>query len=266
MNKTSSEDILRAFLVDDEPLALKRIEKLLASIPIVEVVGTTTKPATAVKFLETENVDVLFLDIQMPGMNGFELLSQLQRQPIIIFTTAYNEYALKAFEVNSIDYLLKPVEPKQIERALNKIMNLRNASKPPVLDNGLQLLLRNLADKLNPSPKELPSRISTRLGDRILFIDLDKIAYFYSEEKLTFASLRENKRYIVDYTIAELENSLASKGYLRIHRATLVNLQFVNELHRWFGGRMLIQLKDKNQTKLTVSREKVGILKQQLGL
>lgn len=266
MNESPDNEILRALLVDDEPLALKRLEKLLAAMPKVEVVGTTTKPATAVKFLEAENVDVLFLDIQMPGMNGFELLSRLQRQPIVIFTTAYNEYALKAFEVNSVDYLLKPVEPQQLERALNKITNLRKAAKSPAPEDQLQSLLRNLAHKLNPHPKEFPSRISTRIGDRILFIDLDKIAYFYSEDKITYAASGDNKNHIVDYTIAELEEKLASKGFLRVHRATLVNLQFVSELNRWFGGRMLIRLKDKNQTKLTVSREKVGILKQQLVL
>jgi two-component system LytT family response regulator len=266
MNKSSDNEILRAFLVDDEPLALNRLEKLLAAMPAVEVVGRATKPAAAVRFLETENVDVLFLDIQMPGMNGFQLLSQLQKQPIVIFTTAYNEYALKAFEVNSIDYLLKPVEPRQLERALNKIINLRNTINPPAAGNEFLSLLQNLADKLNLCPKESPSRIGTCIGERILFIDLDKIAYFYSEDKLTFASTLENKKYIVEYSIAELGERLMAKGFLRIHRATLVNLQFVNELHRWFSGRMLIRLKDKNHTKLTVSRERVKILKQQLGL
>jgi two-component system LytT family response regulator len=263
----SGADILRAYLVDDELLALKRLDKLLVAMPTIEVVGSTTDPAAALKFLEAENVDVLFLDIQMPGMNGFELLSNLRKQPVTIFTTAYNEYALKAFEVNSIDYLLKPVEPQQLERALNKLTNLRNTAKSLGARDEFQSLFQKLADRFNSAQKEFPPRISTRIGDRILFLDLDKIAYFFVKDKLTLAATAaENKNYIVDYTIAELEKRLGSKGFFRVHRATLVNLRFVNELHRWFGGRMLIRLNDKNNTKLAVSREKVGILKQQLGL
>src|SRR4051812_42578008 len=109
---TDSGNKLRANLVDDELLALNRLSKLIATTNQVEIVGSTTNPATAFEFLESENVDVLFLDIQMPGLNGFELLAKLRRQPLVIFTTAYDKYALKAFEVNSIDYLLKPIEPQ----------------------------------------------------------------------------------------------------------------------------------------------------------
>ena len=258
---------LRAYLVDDELLALKRLDKLLAAIETVEVVGRTTDPAEALKFLEAENVDVLFLDIQMPGMNGFELLAKLSTQPIIIFTTAYNEYALKAFEVNSIDYLLKPVEPQRLARALNKVTQLRDTSKSLEVRAQLQLLMSNLADKFTPAaPRESPNRIVSRTGSRLVFVDLDKITHFFSEDKLTFAATTDEKKYVVDYTIVELEQKLSPKGFVRIHRAALVNLPFVDELYRWFGGRMLSRLKDKNRTELTVSREQVKLLKERLCL
>src|SRR5437879_526158 len=118
-------ELLRAYLVDDELLALNRLDKLLARTNVVvKVIGRTTNPETALRFLLSETVDVLFLDIQMPGMNGFELLTRLPKQPIVIFTTAYDKYALKAFEVNSIDYLLKPIEPQHLDRAFNKITKL----------------------------------------------------------------------------------------------------------------------------------------------
>jgi Response regulator of the LytR/AlgR family len=257
---------LRVYLVDDELLALKRLRKLLSSIEAVEVVGSTTAPETAASFLESENVDVLFLDIQMPGMNGFELLSKLRQQPLVIFTTAYDSYALKAFEVNSIDYLLKPIEPAQLERALKKVQQLRDTAKALETRAQLQSLMVELADKFPSATSETPNRISTRVGSRILFVDLDKITHFFSEDKLTFAATTETKRYIIDYTLAELEQKFEPKGFVRIHRQTLVNLSYVDELYRWFAGGMRIRIKDKSRTELTVSREQVKILKKRLGL
>ena len=260
------DDTLRTYLVDDEQLALNRLNKLLAATNRVEVVGSTTNPETALNFLESEDVDLLFLDIQMPGMNGFELLSKLPRQPMVVFTTAYDKYALKAFEVNSIDYLLKPIEPQQLERALNKITELRHTAKSIEARAQLQSLVLKLADQFSPAKPDFPNRISTRVGSRILFIDLDKITHFFSEDKLTFAITEEGKRYVVDYTIVELEQKLSLKNFACVHRATLVNLSFIDELYRWFGGGMRIRIRDKNRTELTVARGQVKILKQRLGL
>jgi two-component system LytT family response regulator len=256
---------LRAYLVDDELLALKRLNRLLQATGCIEVLGSTTAPATALKFLSSETVDVLFLDIQMPGMNGFELLARLPVQPMVIFTTAYDEYALRAFEVNSIDYLLKPVEPQQLDRALKKLALLRDAGKSLELRTQLQSMAAKLARGFASPPGEFPDRICSRVGDRILFIDLDKITHFFSEDKLTYAAT-EIKKYIVDYTISELEQKLEARGFVRIHRASLINLHLVDELYRWFGGRMLVRMKDKNRTELTVARDHVKSLKEKLGL
>lgn len=262
----NSGDTLRSYLVDDEPLALNRLSKLLTATNQVEIIGSTTSPADALKFLELTDVDVLFLDIQMPGMNGFELLAKLRRQPMVIFTTAYDKYALKAFEVNSIDYLLKPIEPQQLERALNKIVQLRNTAKSLEARAQFQSLVLKLADQFSPTKGDFPNRISTRIGSRILFIDLDKITHFFSEDKLTFAITEEGKRYVVDYTIVELEQKLSLKNFVCIHRATLVNLSFIDELYRWFGGGMRIRIRDKKRTELTVARGQVKILRERLGL
>src|ERR1017187_8667441 len=122
---------LRAYLVDDEPLAIERLRRRLANFGEGGVAGSSTDPAQSLEFLNgAADVDVLFLDIQMPGMNGFELLSRLAVQPFVIFTTAYDQYALRAFEVNSIDYLLKPIKSEQLERALAKLGRLRPVVKP----------------------------------------------------------------------------------------------------------------------------------------
>jgi two-component system, LytTR family, response regulator len=262
---SDAEPRLRAFLVDDEALALKRLGRLLEATGRVEIIGSTTDPAIASQFLASEKVDVLFLDIQMPGMNGFELLAQLPTQPIVIFVTAYNEYALQAFQVNSIDYLLKPVEPQQLDRALRKIKLLRGNADSLMMRSQLQSFLANLVNELPPAQREFPDRICSHVGDRMVFIDLNSITHFFSEDKLTFAAT-EGRQYIVDYTIGELEQKLASKGFARIHRATLINLALIDELHRWFGGRLLARLKDKKRTELMVARNHVKTLKEKLGL
>jgi two-component system LytT family response regulator len=124
---------LNAYLVDDEPLATERLARMLAKFPEIHIDGTANDPQQALQFLESaggKSIDVLFLDIQMPGMNGFELLARLREQPFVIFTTAFDEYALQAFEVNSIDYLLKPVEAEQLQRAVHKLQRLRAAARP----------------------------------------------------------------------------------------------------------------------------------------
>lgn len=255
---------LRAYLVDDEPLALRRLGRLLKAAGGVEVVGSATDPGEALKALSAERVDVLFLDIQMPGMNGFELLSKLDSQPLVIFTTAHDRYALRAFEVNSIDYLLKPVEPSRLDHALRKLAHLSEVAGSQTAHAQFQSLVSRLAREFTP-PREFNGRICSRVGDRIVFVELDEVTHFYSKDRLTFAATG-SKKYVVDYTISELEERLGPKGFLRIHRATLLNLSLVGELHRWFGGRMIVRLKDKERTELTVARDQVKSLKERLGL
>ncbi|MGA2570621.1 MAG: response regulator, partial [Terracidiphilus sp.] len=218
---------LRVYLVDDEPLALERLRRLLQNTGRVEVTGSTTKPEEAVAALTHDPPDVCFLDIQMPRLNGFEVLARLPSQPIVVFTTAYNQYALQAFGENAVDYLLKPVEPETLERALNKVERLRGAGLAAQPD--LQALLRQIADSLLQSKVEFPSRIASRLGDRLWFLDLDRVSHFYAEDKLAYA-VSEGKAYCIDHTIAELERKLDPSRFARIHRSTLVNLAWVKEV------------------------------------
>jgi two-component system LytT family response regulator len=244
---------LRAYLVDDEPLALGRLRRLLELTDRVDVIGSATEPEDAVTALSADPPDVCFLDIEMPRLNGFEVLARLPRQPIVIFTTAYNQYALRAFAVNSVDYLLKPVEPEFLERALNKVERLRSSDQfaPP----NFQALFKQFADSLRESRPEYPERIASRLGDRLWFLNLDRVTYFYAEDKLTYA-LCEGKAYCVDHTIGELENTLNPKNFIRIHRGTLVNLAWIKEVALLPGGSLNIRLKDGKETELTVARDR----------
>lgn len=260
-----AETLLRAYLVDDELLALKRLRTLLQATGKVEVVGDSIDPHTALTFLRAKEVDILFLDIQMPGMSGFELLAKMPVQPIVIFTTAHDRYALEAFDVNSVAYLLKPVDAAQLDRALKKVEMLRHRGTSLELRAQLQSVAKHLAEGLSNSSRDITDRICSRIGDRIQFIELDKITHFFAEEKVTYAATEERK-YIVDNTITELEQKLNQKGFARIHRATLINLRLVDELYRWFGGRLLVRMKTRKRTELTVSRDHVKGLKERLGL
>jgi two-component system LytT family response regulator len=256
--------MMRVFLVDDEPLALKRLSRLLREMNRIEIVGQETDSQIALKKLnrlDKLSLDAVFLDVQMPELNGFELLAQLDWQPLVVFATAYDRYALQAFEVNSIDYLLKPVEPEKLERALVKLERFL-ATDQPAPD--LQATIRQMTDSWTNKKKDFSTRIASRLGEKIRFVELARITHFYAEDKLTFAATASGN-YIVDRTIAELEKELNPAKFVRIHRATLLNLDFVEEINSWFGGRLLVKIKDGKRTQLTVARDRVRDLKEKLG-
>ena len=257
---------LRAYLVDDEPLATKRLTRLLASFSEIQIIGQSSDPAQALQFLMQEKVDLLFLDIQMPGMNGFELLARLDVQPLVIFTTAYDEYALRAFQVNSIDYLLKPIDPEQLERALKKLDRLRPSAQQDWQGRpALTELLKELSASLRGERNEYPQRIASRVGERISFLDLSQVTHFIAQDKLTYAVVN-GKQHCVDQPIIELERRLDPQKFLRIHRAALVHLDWVQEIHTGIVSGVVVILKDAQRTQIAVARDRVRELKARLGL
>jgi two-component system LytT family response regulator len=255
--------MIRAFVVDDEPLAVKRLARLLTETGRVSVEGTSTDPVDALAALSGNPPDVLFLDIQMPGMNGFEMLGMLDPQPLVVFTTAFHQYALQAFEVNSIDYLLKPVEERHLARALDKLERLRSTPEPP--PDWKSVVAQISAALQQGGAISYPERIASRLGDRIQILELAKVTHFFAQDKLTYAAA-ESKNYVVDHTVSELELKFDPRRFCRIHRATLLNLAWVREVDAWFGGRMLVRLKDAKGTELQVARDRVAGLKKHLGI
>ena len=254
---------LRAYLVDDEPLALDRLRRLLAQTGCVDVIGSTTVPEEAIAALAADPPDVCFLDIQMPRLNGFDVLARLAHQPIVIFTTAYDQYALQAFSVNSVDYLLKPIEPEALARALDKVRNLRAAVPRPPID--LQAILHQLTAAMRSPQPVYPDRIASRLGDRLWFLDLDRVTHFYAEDKLTWA-VAEGKTWCIDHPIAQLEKKLDPKKFARIHRSTLVNLDWIREISPLPGGALNLRLKDTKGTDLTVARDRAHAFRTLLGV
>ncbi len=252
---------LRAFLIDDEPLALRQLARLLERTQRVTVVGSSSDPIEAVRELQSTGCDVLFTDIEMPELSGFQMLARIDPQPLVVFTTAYSQYALQAFEVNSIDYLLKPIDEKQLNRALTKLDRIRSGLEPkPKLERLLEQLAAALPDK-----RAYPARLPSKLGERIEFVDVARVTHFYANDKLTYAATPK-KDFVVDYTIAELEELLDPARFVRIHRATIANLDYVRELYSWFSDRMMLRINDGKDTELTVARDRVRTLKDKLGL
>ncbi|HLJ50372.1 MAG TPA: LytTR family transcriptional regulator DNA-binding domain-containing protein [Bryobacteraceae bacterium] len=254
--------MIRVFLIDDEPLAIKRLARLLNETGRVEIIGQSSDPIEALAGLDSDPPDVLFLDIQMPGLTGFELLSRLNPQPLVVFTTAWDQYALQAFEVHSVDYLLKPIESQHLDRALSKLERITSGGAPRP---DLQELLGKLASRLtSPGPKYL-DRVASRIGERVELVELSRITHFFANDKLTWASTPA-KNYVVDYTIQDLESKLDPQRFTRISRAVVVNVDHIQELHNWFAGKMVVRLKDEKRTELPVSRDRVRALKERLGI
>jgi len=253
---------MKVFLIDDEPLAVHRLRRLLEEAGRVEIVGVSSDPKEALDQLRRSHPDVLFLDIEMPGMSGFDLLDKLgEPQPLVVFTTAYDQYALDAFKVNSIDYLLKPVEPAQLDRALNKLDRILGGSEAR---GDVSALLKQVRAMVEHRAPDYLSRVASRVGDRVEFVEVAQVTHFYAKDKLTFA-VTAAKHHALDLSIAELEQKLSPQSWVRIHRSTLLNVEAVKELHTWFGGKLLVKLKD-GQTELQVARDRAAEVKAKLGI
>jgi two-component system, LytTR family, response regulator len=253
---------MKAFLIDDEPLAIARLRRMLEATGRVDISGSSGDPAQALADLERLRPDVLFLDIEMPEMSGFDLLERLGAvQPLIVFTTAYDQYALDAFKVNSIDYLLKPIESAQLDRALNKLDRILGGSEAR---GNVEALLKQVRDMVERRPLEHLARVASRVGERVEFVEVAEVTHFYAKDKLTFA-VTAIKHHALDLTIAELEQKLDARRWVRIHRSTLLNVDAVRELYPWFGGKLLVKLKD-GKTELQVARDRAADVKAKLGL
>ncbi|MBZ2185281.1 MAG: LytTR family transcriptional regulator DNA-binding domain-containing protein [Bryobacter sp.] len=247
---------LKAFLIDDEPLASERLAAMLADLGVT-VVGTETNPAKAIPRLteRSEGLDALFLDIQMPGLNGFELLAQIVQPPLVVFTTAYDQYAIRAFEVNSVDYLLKPVESEPLARAVAKLQRIPEQARPAWMAEPLRLA--ELLRQANPI-----KRITSRVGDIVHLVDLENISHFVAKNKLICAVVQE-RQFPVDFSIQTLEEKPGSR-FLRVHRSVLVNLDLILELNTRFADQITVTLRDQTRTKVTVSRDRQRAVRERL--
>jgi len=237
----------RTLIADDEQPARDRLRKLLSEYPDkIELIGEAQNGIECLEMISHLKPDLLFLDIQMPGLNGFEVLQQADHSPIVIFCTAFDEFALKAFETNSIDYIVKPVKEERIQKSIEKLDALKVNS-----DN--EGLLRIIDNYLGQTPKKEITSIPVKLGDRMLFVRIEDILYFSAEDKYVTIYNKEGKTYLCNLPLKSLEEKLGDK-FLRIHRSLLINLSRIKEIDKHFGSRFIIKMDDAGQTKLTSGR------------
>ncbi len=234
---------MRALVVDDEPLARRELRRLLGAFPEIQVIGECGNIDEARASIEALAPDAVFLDIQMPGGTGFDLLAQLDRVPRIVFTTAYDQYAVKAFEVNALDYLLKPIEPERLAAALRKIQ----------------------ATLQDPAAKEAPlAQLFIRDGARCWFVPLHEVSLFTAEGNYV-RLLWGKERPLLGRSLAALEQKLDPERFFRANRSQIVNLGFIHHLEPGAGGRLHVQLRDgpeieisRRQARLFRGRATIG--------
>lgn len=242
-----------ALIVDDEPLARRRIRAMLEEkySSEIEILEEASSGEQAVEKIRDYAPDVVFLDIQMPDMDAFEVLNSLDKDdvPLIIFTTAYDNFALRAFEENTVDYILKPVSSERLDVAIDKLRKFFPEVEE-VSDNGLTWeKLRNLVE-MNES---YLTRIQVRIGDRILFVKVDDVIRFHSEEKYTVV-YTVNNQFIINTPLVELEKKLNPRKFVRVHRSNMVSMDHVAEFRRSENGKLVAIMDDINRTQLLVSR------------
>lgn len=236
----------KTILIDDEPLALTRLRRLLEPYEdTIDVVGTAGSGADAVEVINRLRPNLIFLDIQMPELNGFDVLERLHYMPYVIFSTAYDQYALKAFDVHSVDYLLKPVDPGRLELAVEKLRRFTDGSGGD-LGRRIQLAL----DTLKASHKY---RIQVKTGDRIKLVEASDVVFFYASDKYVEVHTC-GESYLITKSLSKLESELPSNDFVRVHRSAIVNINFIDEITKDIGGAYEVRMKDAKRTRLPVSR------------
>jgi len=237
---------MRALIIDDERLARKELTKLLEDFPEIEILGEAANADEAFELINTLNPDLLFLDIQMPGKTGFELLEMLDSVPKVIFTTAYDEYALKAFEVNALDYLLKPI---QLDRLNETITKLEPPKQEEVTEKEPSLGLRD--------------QVFVKDGDKCWFVSLKDIRYFESDGnyiKVFFDTFKP----MIHKSLNALDEKLNDRDFFRASRKHIINLSWVEGIEPWFNGGLMVKLKGGD--KVEVSRRQAAKFKEKMSL
>jgi two-component system LytT family response regulator len=242
----------RVLIVDDEPISRRRLRRLLALEPECELAGECENGLEAVRLLARETIDILFLDVQMPEMDGFEVVHAISRaHPLIIFTSAYDEYALKAFEVHAFDYLLKPFDRRRFRESVQRARaQLTHAQ--PLADNRILTLFENLA-----SARNAPDRIAIRNNGRVIFLKLSEIDWIEAADNYVCLHCGRDT-HVLRETMSELEARLDPARFIRVHRSAIVNLDCIRELQPWFRGDYKVMLNDGTELTLTKNhREKL---------
>lgn len=249
----------KAIVIDDEPAARRLMKTLLLEHrDIVEVIGEAGNGRDAIAAIEELKPDVIFLDIQMPDLTGFEVIDRLKVKPNIIFTTAYEQYAIKAFETFSIDYLLKPIKEERLEQSIAKLKQFGRLAQPIDLA-GLQEIIRQF------QVPQKATALPIKTGDRINLIRFENISYMEANDKYVFIYTSEGQKHITDQSLTALEEKLPADFY-RIQKSYIINKNKIKEMHRHFNSRYLFIMDDKAASRLTSGRTYHDAIREEFGL
>lgn len=251
--------LFKAIVIDDEPAARRLMQSLLQDYrDVVEVIGEASNGREAITKIESLRPDLIFLDIQMPDLTGFEVLEALQHKPNIIFTTAYEQYAIRAFENFSIDYLLKPIKEERLEQSIRKLKKFGKLGSHIDVP-GLQQIIQQL--KAPQKATALP----IKTGDRINLLKFDQISYLEAQDKYVFIHTIDGQKHLTDQTLSLLEEKLPPQFY-RVQKSYIINKERIKEMHKHFNGRFLFTMEDKNSTKISSGRTYQEAIKAEFGL
>ncbi len=248
---------MKVLIIEDERPAAARLRQLVSELlPEAEIFGHLDSIYSAVRWLENNpQPDLIFCDIQLADGQSFEIFDRVKVEAPIIFTTAFDQYAIKAFKLNSIDYLLKPIDPVDLENAIRKFQNRQARGNVDL--NQLKKLLQSQTNNFK-------TRFLVKFGEKIQSVQTEEIAFYYSEAKVTFLQTIEGRKYILDYTLDQLESMLDPKQFFRLNRKYIASFSSITEIHTYSNSRLKIKLKNCEDNDILVSRENVGTLKEWL--
>ena len=240
---------MKAIIIDDERLARQELKTLLASYPEIQIVGEANNAETAIESIKQLKPDVIFLDIQMPGKNGFELLEEISGVPEVVFVTAYDEYAIRAFEVNALDYLLKPVQSNRLAETVKKILNKENTEKSE--------------SKEQTQPLNDNDQVFVKDGEKCWFVKLSDVRLFESEGNYVRIYFDKNRPLILR-SLNNLDERLNNRTFFRASRKHIINLKWVESIESWFNGGLMVKLRGGEQVE--ISRRQAAKLKDMMSL
>jgi two-component system LytT family response regulator len=248
-------------IIEDEEPAFKRLQKMLKDIePDHQLVDQIVSVSSAIKwFAENESPDLVLSDIQLSDGISFDIFKQVEITCPIIFITAYDQYAVEAFKVNSIDYLLKPVKKEELEKAVTKFKSRAAVNPTPAID------INKLLQSLQPAGTEYKKRFVVRYGEHIKTIDTEEVVYFYTEDKATFLCTKDGRRFVVDFNLDMLDSVLDPKLFFRINRQYIIGIHSIAEMFAYSKSRVLIKLNPPSKHETIVSTERSADFKHWLG-
>ena len=243
---------MKVIIIEDEKPSARRLQRMLSELELKTDVMLHSVEESIEWFQNNEHPDLIFLDIQLSDGLSFEIFEAIEIKSAIIFTTAYDEYALQAFKLNSIDYLLKPIDEDDLEKAVHQFKQRLPEAKPVTLDfDDIKKLL------VNPIEREYKKRFSIKVGQHLKLINIDDIECVYSENKGTYLYTSENRNYLLDQTLEQLENDLDPNTFYRINRKFFVNINAIKDMVSYTNSRLQIKLKSYSEQDVIVARERV---------